>query len=339
MRTVAPSWDELVSGAVERRPRALARLITMVENRQPGWQEAMRALYPRTGGARVIGLTGPPGCGKSTLTNQVCHELVAQGRRVGIIAIDPSSPFSGGALLGDRIRMRDILTDPGVFIRSMATRGSLGGLSQAARDVARILDAAGYDDVLVETVGVGQDEVDVVKAADLVMVVCVPGQGDAVQILKAGIMEIGDVFVVNKADHPGAHELAMEIASMLELAGIDPCGDTPASCHMPGVDAGRDGNGTARRVDVVETCAVSGEGIARLVDTVTQQLAEPARTEPSAHARVRAEILALVDAELARVVRRRLTADGRLDAAAQQVLGMETDPYSAAERLLAGLES
>jgi LAO/AO transport system kinase len=331
----APPWDELVSGVVERRPRAVARLITMVESREPGWQEAMRALYPRTGDARVVGITGPPGAGKSTLTNQVSRTLVAQGRRVGIIAVDPSSPFSGGALLGDRIRMRDILTAPGVFIRSMATRGSLGGLSQAARDVARILDAAGYDDVLIETVGVGQDEVDVVRAADLVIVVCVPGQGDAVQILKAGIMEIADIFVVNKADHPGAHELTMEIASMLELARLDACDDTPASCHVPALDADLNGDEAVWRVDVVETCAVSGEGIPRLVDAITEQFAEPAAAKASAHARAREEILALVDAELAGVARRRLAAS--LPEAAAHVAKMETDPYSAAEQLLAEL--
>mgnify|MGYP001814378184 CR=1 FL=1 len=221
------AWQELVDGVGGGEKRALGRLITRVENREQGWQDAMKALYPRTGAARTIGITGPPGAGKSSLTNRIAALLLEQGRRVGIIAVDPTSPFTGGAVLGDRLRMRDVATAPGIFIRSMATRGTLGGLCQGARDVARILDAAGHEVVLIETVGVGQDEIEVVKAADLVAVVCVPGQGDGIQTLKAGIMEIADLFVVNKADREGADELVADIRSMLALTGDRSCDEPP----------------------------------------------------------------------------------------------------------------
>ena len=197
-------WVNLIKNMRQGSVRALSRLISRVENRDPGWIGAMQQIYPWSGQARLIGITGSPGAGKSTLTNGMARELVSRGFKVGIIAVDPSSPFSGGSLLGDRVRMKDLWNLDEVFIRSMATRGALGGLNQSARDVAKILDASGKDFVLIETVGVGQDEVEVVRAADLVLVVCVPGQGDAVQALKAGIMEIADIFIVNKADREGA---------------------------------------------------------------------------------------------------------------------------------------
>jgi LAO/AO transport system kinase len=218
------TWQGLVKGVRDGELRALAKLISRVESREPGWQQAMKALYPHTGKARILGITGSPGAGKSSLVNHLATGFVERGHRVGIIAVDPSSPFSGGALLGDRLRMRDVATTEDVFIRSMATRGSLGGLAQGTRDVARVLDAAGYDLVLIETVGVGQDEIEIVKAADVVVVVCVPGQGDGVQALKAGIMEIADVFVVNKSDRDGADQVVADIRGMLALAGGDPGG-------------------------------------------------------------------------------------------------------------------
>jgi LAO/AO transport system kinase len=313
---VERAWQELVEAASGGETRALGRLITRVENREPGWQDAMKALYPRTGSARIVGITGPPGAGKSSLTNRVAAILLTQGRRVGIIAVDPTSPFSGGALLGDRLRMRDVATASGIFIRSMATRGTLGGLCQGARDVARILDAAGHDLVLIETVGVGQDEIEVVKAADLVVVVCVPGQGDGVQTLKAGIMEIADLFVVNKADREGADELVADIRSMLALTA-DRSGEAPP---------------------VLETCALSGEGVDALVAVLAERAARPDPSGERTATRVREEILTLIERALARVVRRRLRSDSRLDEAVKRVQSGENDPYSAAEAILETLE-
>jgi LAO/AO transport system kinase len=313
---VERAWQELVDAVGSGEKRALGRLITRVENREAGWQDAMKALYPHSGAAPIVGITGPPGAGKSSLTNRIAEILLAQDRRVGVIAVDPTSPFSGGALLGDRLRMRDVATAPGIFIRSMATRGTLGGLCQGARDVARILDAAGHDVVLIETVGVGQDEIEVVKAADLVAVVCVPGQGDGVQTLKAGIMEIADLFVVNKADREGADELVADIQSMLALRG------------------GRGGEAPP----VLETCALTGQGVDVLVAALLERAGPSGLSGPRAEARVREEILTLIERELARLVRRRLGSDRRLDEVVKRVQSGEDDPYSAAEAVLEAFE-
>ena len=310
------AWQELIDAVSGGEKRALGCLITRVENREAGWQEAMKALYPRTGKAPMVGITGPPGAGKSSLTNRIAAILLERGLRVGVIAVDPTSPFSGGALLGDRLRMRDVATASKIFIRSMATRGTLGGLCQGARDVARILDAAGHDVVLIETVGVGQDEIEVVKAADLVVVVCVPGQGDGVQTLKAGIMEIADLFVVNKADREGADELVADIHSMLALTG-DPGDEAPP---------------------VLETCALSGEGVDGLVAALLERADRAISSGARGETRVREEILTLIERELARVVRRRFGSDSRLEEAVRCVQRGEKDPYSAAEMVLETLE-
>jgi LAO/AO transport system kinase len=199
-------------------PRALARAISAVENREPGSSELLKALFPHTGQARIIGLTGAPGSGKSTLVDQLAKHYRKEKRTLGIIAVDPTSPYSGGAILGDRIRMQDHFADPGIYIRSMATRGSLGGLARATADVATVLDAAGRDLILVETVGVGQDEVDIVRLADITIVILVPGMGDDVQTIKAGIMEIADIFVINKCDREGVERVEREIRAMQSLA-------------------------------------------------------------------------------------------------------------------------
>ncbi len=198
--------------------RALARSISTVENRAPGWSELLKALFPHTGRARVIGLTGAPGAGKSTLVDQLAKSYRKQDRTVGIIAVDPTSPYTGGAILGDRIRMQDHFADPGIYIRSMATRGSLGGLARTTADVTTVLDASGRDIILIETVGVGQDEVDIVRLADITIVILVPGMGDDVQTIKAGIMEIADIFVINKSDREGAERVEREIRALQSLA-------------------------------------------------------------------------------------------------------------------------
>src|SRR5437879_10034265 len=209
--------DTLIEEALAGSAQALARLISMVEDGGPDGTAALRAMHPRAGRAYLIGVTGRPGDGKSTLVDAWTASLRRGGKTVGIVAVDPSSPFTGGALLGDRIRMQDHSTDPGVFIRSMATRGHLGGLAPATADVAKVLDAAGYDVIFIETVGTGQAEVDVVGAGDTVVIVLVPGLGDAVQAMKAGIMEIGEAFVVNKADHGDADRTVEEITMLLQL--------------------------------------------------------------------------------------------------------------------------
>ncbi|WP_236789074.1 methylmalonyl Co-A mutase-associated GTPase MeaB [Amycolatopsis sp. GM8] len=213
--------SELVDRAREGQPRAVAKLISLVEDAHPRLREVAAALTPFTGHARVIGLTGPPGVGKSTSTSMLLSVLRKEGKRVGVLAIDPSSPFSGGALLGDRIRMTEHATDPGVFIRSMATRGHLGGLAWATPQAVRVLDAAGFDVVLIETVGVGQSEVDVVRLADTTVVLLAPGMGDGIQAAKAGVLEIADVFVVNKADRDGARTVVRDLKQLIAMAHRD----------------------------------------------------------------------------------------------------------------------
>lgn len=232
----------LARATIARDRRALARLLTLVENRWSGWLEAMTLLYPSTGRARVIGVTGSAGAGKSTLIGALAQILASQGHHPAIVAIDPSSPLSGGAVLGDRIRMTQSMAR-GVFIRSLATRGAMGGLCQSACDVVRVLDAAGHDVILVETVGVGQDEVDIMRLAQTVLVVCTPGQGDAIQTIKAGLMEIASVFVLNKADAPGTAQLDADLRTMLSIRS----------------DSAR------RNTPIFRTVASTGEGVPELV--------------------------------------------------------------------------
>ncbi len=313
----------LVAAAREGTARAVARLISLVEDEHPALPEIVAALAPHVGGAHVVGLTGAPGVGKSTTTSALVSVLRAAGRRVAVLAVDPSSPFSGGALLGDRIRMSEHAGDDGVFIRSMASRGHLGGLSATAPSAIRVLDAAGFDVVLLETVGVGQSEVEVARLADTSVVVLAPGMGDGIQAAKAGILEIGEVFVVNKSDRAGADDTVRDLRRMVSL------GDRTEP-HL-------------WRPPVVRAVALDGTGMSEIVEAVDAHLAwsrEHGGLEARRRRRTGDEIEALALAGL----RRRFAGDAgedRLDALAQEVLDGGLDPFAAADRLLeqAGLSS
>ena len=293
----------------------MTRLISKVENREAGWMDAMKQIYPHTGNARLIGITGSPGAGKSTLTNQIALALVEKGFKLGVVAVDPSSPFSGGAILADRVRMMDVSSMESILVRSMATRGALGGLNQSARDVAKLMDAFGKDFVIIETVGVGQDEVEVVRTADLVLVVCVPGQGDAIQAIKAGIMEIADIFVVNKADREGADQVVMDIEGMLSL-GPHPDGRIPP---------------------IMETVATDNRGVPELVDKTLELLGSQERQASWQKDRVREELMGLVEKELVDRIKANWDRNGDLDRAVEQVLALENDPYSIVQDMLSPL--
>ncbi len=306
------SWENLVKGVINGDVRLMARLITVVENRQPGWQEAMKRLYPESGSATVIGITGSPGAGKSSLTASIALKLAEKNLKVGIIAVDPSSPFSGGAILGDRLRMQKLFTCEQIFIRSMATRGMLGGLCHAARDSARILDVFGKEIIIIETVGVGQDEVDIVKTADQVMVVCVPGQGDSVQAIKAGIMEIADLFVVNKADKPGADEVVADIQSMLELS-------VEADQSIP---------------SVIKTSVVNNQGIDELVEQLLQARQKGFLSREKESLRIRAEMKTLLEEEIFRTVSRVWQDNEILEQLVMEIRERKNDPYSAVQAMM-----
>jgi len=303
----------LVDRARDGEPRAVARLISLVEQGSSQLPSVAAALAPYTGNAQVIGLTGAPGVGKSTSTNALVRAFRAQGKRVAVIAVDPSSPFSGGALLGDRVRMGDHATDPGVFIRSMATRGHLGGLSWATPQALRVLDAAGFDVILVETVGVGQSEVEIVALADTTLVLLAPGMGDGIQAAKAGILEIADVFVVNKADRDGADQTARDLKYMISLGR-------------------RDRSGPLWRPPVVKTVAARMEGLDRVVEVIAEHQTWMAEHGELAERRLRragAEIEAIA-------VERVRTRFGPVDELAKRVVAGELDPFAAAEQLVSG---
>jgi LAO/AO transport system kinase len=307
-----PNTQELVNDAISGSVRALAKLITMVENEMPEALEALRRLYPQTGKAYIIGITGPPGSGKSTLTDKITKELRKQNFTVGIIAVDPTSPFTGGALLGDRLRMQDITSDEGVFVRSMATRGTLGGLSRATADTIKVLDAFGKDFIIIETVGVGQDEVDIVRTADTTLLISVPGLGDDIQALKAGIMEIGDIFVVNKADREGADRVVTELSLMLDLS--------PAK--------------SAWRPPVIKTVGTLGEGIAELAEKILAHrkfLEEGEGLVKKRNIRAREEIINLIEKEISKYIHKMLKYDVSFDEVIDQVVARQKDPYSYAQ--------
>ncbi len=265
--------NELVARLLNGDRRALARLLTYVENEREGVQEALAALFPHTGRAWLIGITGAPGTGKSTLVSAMAKHYRAKGQTVGILAVDPTSPFTGGAILGDRIRMRDLSGDAGVFVRSMASRGSLGGLAPTVLDAARLMDAAGFDIILIETVGVGQGEVDIARAAQTTLVVETPGMGDDVQAIKAGILEIADVLVVNKADRPGADQVVRSLRAMLELGHPAARGEFVGHHgRLLALDApaANDANAALWLPPVVETVAAEDRGIDALIDAIAR---------------------------------------------------------------------
>ncbi|MFE4253415.1 methylmalonyl Co-A mutase-associated GTPase MeaB [Streptomyces sp. NPDC056910] len=309
----------LVAQAREGRPRAVARLISLVEGASPQLREVMAALAPLAGHAYVVGLTGSPGVGKSTSTSALVSAYRRAGKRVGVLAVDPSSPFSGGALLGDRVRMSEHASDPGVYIRSMATRGHLGGLAWAAPQAIRVLDAAGCDVVLVETVGVGQSEVEIASQADTSVVLLAPGMGDGIQAAKAGILEIGDVYVVNKADRDGADATARELNHMLGLGESRGAGDW--------------------RPPIVKTVAARGEGIDEVVEAL-----EKHRAWMEEHGVLQERRLARASGEVETIavtaLRERIAdlhGDRRLSSLAERIVAGELDPYRAADSLVEGL--
>jgi len=316
-----PDVPELVARAREGEPRAIARLISLVEDASPSLRAVMAALAPSTGHAHVVGLTGAPGVGKSTSTNALVAELRRRGHRVGVLAVDPSSPFSGGALLGDRVRMQEHAMDRDVYIRSMASRGHLGGLAWATPQALRVLDAAGCDLVIVETVGVGQAEVEVAALADTTVVLLAPGMGDGIQAAKAGILEIADVFVVNKADRDGADQAARDLRHMLSLG----------ERRAPG----------AWTPPVLKTVAARDEGIAALADALDSHLDWLTRSG-TLEQRRRKRAAGEVEAIAVTAVRARmgnLHAGALLDELAERVVAGELDPYAAADALVSGMTS
>jgi LAO/AO transport system kinase len=302
--------------------RALARAITLVEDNRPEGWELVREVYPHTGKAEVVGFTGPPGVGKSTLIGALTKARREAGRSVGVLSIDPSSPFTHGALLGDRIRLTEHFLDRGVFIRSMANRGALGGLSEAALQAALLLDAAGRQDVFVETVGVGQAEIDIIDHADTIVLVLMPGSGDSIQALKAGVMEIPDVIVINKADHPLTDTMIREIRGVLSLANLD---------RTPEEARGR------WRVPIIKTEAARGEGVAELVKSLQEHrehiLAAGQLDERRAR-NLRSEVLAIATARMRRRLEEELGEDEEFQRLLDEVVARRLDPASAAAALL-----
>ena len=340
------SSDRLIEDFNAGKPAALARVVSIVENHRDGFEQILGSLHPRTGRARRVGMTGPPGAGKSTITSLLVKSFRDQGLKVGVIAVDPTSPFTGGALLGDRVRMESVALDPGVFIRSMATRGSLGGLAAATREVADVLDAFGFDRLVIETVGVGQSELDVARTADSTLLVLVPESGDSIQTLKAGVMEVADIFVVNKADRPGADRLRNDVELMLGLRKGVSFGNMPA--HH-GVDlkrvnparVAREAAASAHPVEwtppVLSAIATKGEGIDDIVAAIDRHFAYLERSgtlRSRRRERMRERVMDVVE----RKVSDRLWKDSRtvawLDEQLPSVEEGTATPFAVADKLL-----
>jgi len=347
--------ESLLADFDSGKKAALARAVSVVENHRSGFERLLATFHSRLGRARRIGITGPPGAGKSTITTQLVAAYRAAGHTVGVIAVDPTSPFTGGALLGDRIRMESVALDPVVFIRSMATRGSLGGLAAATREVADVLDAFGIEQILIETVGVGQSELDIARTADSSIVVLVPESGDSIQTLKAGLMEIADIFIVNKADRPGADRLRHELELMLGLRGGNTLKNVPAhhgvdlaramtraeKLAMNPARAAREAAANESSTwtpPVLRTVAAQGEGIAELVAAVDRHfhyLERSGTLQTRRRARLRARVVEVVESQ----VRRRLWSDDAtnrwLDERMSDLEGGKTNPFAVADELLA----
>jgi LAO/AO transport system kinase len=313
----APLAERLIAGD----KRALARAITLIESDDPAGWELVREVYPRTGKARIIGFTGPPGVGKSTLIGALTGELRKADREVAVLSIDPSSPFTRGALLGDRIRLSEHFLDRGVFIRSMANRGALGGLSEAALQAALLLDAAGREDVFVETVGVGQAEIDIIDHADTIVLVLMPGSGDSIQALKAGVMEIPDVIVINKADHPLTDTMVREIRAVLSLANMDEHADGHKRWRVP----------------IVKTEATRGKGVEELIeqlDAHREHILSAGLLAERRERNLRNEVIAIATARMRRRLEAELAEDVEFQSLIEQVVQRRLDPASAATTLL-----
>ncbi|WP_342026578.1 methylmalonyl Co-A mutase-associated GTPase MeaB [Proteiniborus ethanoligenes] len=305
---------EYVEKLLNGDKRTCARLISMVENNEEEAKNIIKDIYRYTGKAHIVGITGPPGGGKSTMTDKLAKELRKRGKTVGIIAIDPTSPFTGGAILGDRIRMQDLATDPGVFIRSMGTRGHLGGLSKATQNALKILDVYGVDYIIIETVGVGQSEIDIVKTADTVVMVMVPGLGDDIQAIKAGVMEIGDIFAINKSDLDGAARTQAELKAMLDMS--------PQK---------------SRRPPIVPVVSSLNKGIDTLLDEIInhmEYLKSSGELKTRRENNVQMEIIKLMEAEIMKMVLQKSQKEHILEKTIKEVAERKTDPFTASESIL-----
>jgi LAO/AO transport system kinase len=312
--TQATDVQRLVQGVFRGEKRAIARTISMIENNEPEAQKIISLIYQKTGKAHIIGITGPPGAGKSTLVEKLAKELRNRKKTIGIVAVDPTSPFTGGAFLGDRVRMQDLSTDEGVYIRSMATRNNLGGLARATKDAAHVLDAAGKDVIIVETVGAGQSEVEVVKVAQTVVVVLAPGLGDDIQAIKAGQMEIGDIFVVNKGDRENANKAVTDIKAALELS-------TEERSWKP---------------LVLKASALTGEGIGEFVESIEKHRAylKKGALDIQHKANAEIELIEALKQKITQTLIQDLREKGEWVKATERISAREIDPYSAADSLL-----
>ena len=306
--------EEIAQGVLAGNRGSIARAITIIENDNTETQKLIASLYSHTGKAQIIGLTGPPGSGKSTLIEKIIREYRRKNKTVGVIAVDPTSPFTGGAFLGDRIRMQELSTDPGVFIRSMATRNYLGGIAKATKDAAKVLDAAGKDIVIVETVGAGQSEVEIIKVAKTIVVICAPGLGDEIQAIKAGIMEIGDIFAVNKADRENADKAVMDIQAILQLNNKE----------------------RAWKPSVLKTVALTGEGVPQLIEKIEEhnRFLEKELKRKRSREKAEAELVEAIKEKVATSIIEEWRSRGKFEEFLQKILEKKIDPASAAEKLL-----